>query len=863
MLECRGVRLWASIRQRRSGNPNKSHHHPEVDSAVRHTPIGFMPQPSRVAVRTAAVLAILAWGDVIQAQETSGRVRAGGIGRYVSQRWGLARGEFSNRTDEDVSLTAVVTPPGSNGFQYARRVQLPAQSSRIVQWPFLMPEIRRGLHEVQFLVFDPGDEDGAIQRRGPDIIRTFTTSLRLTDYGHTGLITSGDEPHREATHLLQLLKTMQTEAQREPIVLDIRIPEICGSAHALDGLDQLSVSANTLVNFPEACEAIRIWVQRGGRLHIALDQTGPDVAGMLLGEALPLTLVDTTSSNTLKLELNPEYSPMRFQVREVTREFSEPAEHVRVIADAGEVIWSIDGWPAAIRTPYGRGHVLVTTAAAGAFIHPVLNEQTASMIASSSRFSETLFSPPESRLLSRDLAVQTAAAQVGYSIPSRLFAATVVLGFPILLLACGLWLRRSRRGEWLALALPLLAAAACLPAAIVGTSTRSVAPPTAIYQQVVQAVDGESVLVGDGFVTLYTPDAGALSVETRDGGLFVPPSDPDNKDYRRLVWTGGDTAVWQNLAPPVGLQTAESRQVIRPTQPLEAVATLDENGLSGTLSIGEFTNAGDAVLGSRLPDRQAIALNEDGEWSSGRSDLLAANEYFTNTLMSEEQKNRTTVLDSVLGRGRDLPLPDRLSLFYWATAPVGSVAVGDDATRRQSDLLVVQPVRLTAPPIGQAVTIPPVLLPYRSIVDASGGISPLYSNRQRKWTERERPGQITLAFDVPEVCLPFEPTAADLEIRIVAGSRTLEVFSGTAADEQLVQKLESPVGNFTFALPPTALDPGGRVIVRLQVGENTVEREEGVTDVDQDDAWRIERVLLTLRGSRIPGSRTPDEADDD
>ena len=117
-----------------------------------------------------------------------------------------------------------------------------------------------------------------------------------------------------------------------------------------------------------------------------------------------------------------------------------------------------------------------------------------------------------------------------------------------------------------------------------------------------------------------------------------------------------------------------------------------------------------------------------------------------------------------------------------------------------------------------------------------------------------------LALAVPVRAI--EPDTAIQQPSAAVMSSLLTV-SGTAADEQLVQKLESPVGNFTFALPPTALDPGGRVIVRLQVGENTVEREEGVTDVDQDDAWRIERVLLTLRGSRIPGSRTPDEADDD
>lgn len=793
-----------------------------------------------------SVVLTCSWQSAV-AQDAGGSVSGGGTSRYVSNRWGLVEGSFSNRTDQPVKLTAVVTPPNSNGLQYGRRVEVPPQSLRSVRWPMRMPLAKKGLQEVEFLIFNDGDEDGTIKRRSSqDLIRSFTMNLRLTDYGHAGMIAAPGRPNEHVTTLQRLLAVLLGNSKRQQIIVPVKPPEIGGSAHALDVLDQLCVTTTTLDQYPETCDAIREWVQRGGSLMIPVDQTGIAVARRLLGDALPLTHVNTTSANSITLKLNPEYSPMRFPTREVERSFPEPVDFMRVIAGAGEVIWSIDGWPAAITCEYGRGRILVTTVAPAAFVQ--LGPDSDAMIPSSSRFADVLIPNRNIPLLSREQAVETATQQIGYTIPSRGFAVGVVLGFPLLLLACGLFLRRQQRLERLFWVVPAIAIVACLPPAVKGWSSRNVAPQTVIQQQVVRAIEGETRLVSDGFVTLYTPESGAVAIKCEQQSIFLPEADPDNRDYRRLMWTSDSDCEWLNMKPPVGMRTGQARQVLSLATPLRATATFSKSGVIGELDTSQFRDPTDAVLAGLSPDRQAVAI-DGNEWSSSGTDLLSPNQYFASTLLTEEQLHHTAVYRSIFA-GTSAAFPAELSLLYWADGGASPIAIGDSNTRHSSSVLVVQPVTLIPPTPGEPITIPPVLLPYRAVVDAEGGLGTLYSNSQRRWSERERGGHVNLAFNVPDVCLPMDVSEASMELKITAGSRKVEILAGPRFAPKVIKSFNSLVGSRKIKLPVTALARGNKVHVQIRVSDANVVREEGVEESDQDDPWKIERVLLTIKGSR-------------
>ena len=806
------------------------------------------PRPPLLPLCTvlfAQLLGVLPTGGTgtLHAQDAGGGLAPGGISRFVSDRWGMARGSFTNRTDRPVRLSAVAIPPNSNGLEYQRTVEIPAHSQRTVQWPLRMPQTQ--IDEVEYLVFAAGGDDNVQSRRkkGGKLPR-FPARLKSTGDGYTGLMASGSERPQDDDDFNQLLTAMLRDAKREQIILPVKPGNIGGFSHALDGLDQLCITSNELTDHPETCDAIRIWVQRGGNLLLALDQTGIDVAHALLADALPLSVVDTTSANSVTLNLNPDYSEMRFPVREVERTFPEPISWVRVVADSGEVIWSIDGWPAAIATNYGRGRILVTTIAPAAFINKAADETA--LIASSAEFVDKLFKAKAAPLITRNQAIATASQQVGYSIPSRNFATVVVLGFPILLLACGAWLLRRGRGELLLWVVPIAALIACVPAAVMGWSSRSVAPQTVIQQQVVRAIDGETELVSDGFTTVYTPNSGELAIEATDQSIFFPQPDASNFDYRRLIWKSESESEWRNMKPPVGIRTGEIREVLSLETPLRATATFSELGLVGNLQTGSFTNPTDAILSDMSPDRQSVKI-ETTQWNSSPENILAPNEYFTSTLLTQDQLRKAEVFDAMFASERGAA-PNQLSMLYWAQAETSSLHIGDQETRRDSSVLVVQPVTLTPPEIGQQITIPPVALPYRSVSDEEGNVGTAYNNGQRTWIQRERGGQINLEFQVPPVCTPFDVTSAELQIKLTAGSRIVTVTGGDSME--VVETFISPAKTVKVRLPLTQVARDGMVRVKLVVSEPNIQREEGVADVDQDDAWKIDRVFLTLKGAR-------------
>lgn len=823
-----------------------------------HVPIGQhlteKPEPNRLRTRTRTIALLSVLLSAITAtagfsQDAGGRVIPGGIERFVSNRWSLARGIFTNRSDKPATLTAVVTPPNSNGFQYARQVTIPADSTRTVQWPVYMPLTDTGLQELQFLIFPEGGEQTAMERRleTHDRIRTFTTNLRLTEYGHFGVMVSGQESFGYKSALQRLLARMLSLADRPPILQPVKPIEIAGSAHALDAMDQLCITNHELLEHPGAIEAIRIWVQRGGTLMICVDATGVDVANALLGQTMQLTEVDRTTENSFLLKLNPNYSPMRFRVREFEQNYAEPLAHVRTVVEGGEVIWSINGWPAAIRTNYGRGRVLVTTTSSRLFME---SKSTPELIPSSDFFHDAMFAPIDDPLVTRQDAVDASARQIGYSIPGRSFAAAIVLGFPVLLLILGWWLRKRRRGELLIWCVPVLAILTCVPAAMRGFSSRTVAPQSVISQQVVRAIPGETQIVSDGFATLYTPDSGELSVRLSDGGVLHPEPDPNDRSYRRLMWRTSNSGQWQNLKLPVGMRTARVREVLQTDGHLKAVATLDEQGLTGTLSAGNFSEPADAVLASSAANRQAVTLSPDKSWTSRADGVLAEDEFFQDTILSEDQLHHAAVFSSIFSpKNRGSAFPNELSLLYWARSEPTGIRVGTEETRQDSSVLVVQPIQLLPPEAGRTITIPPVLLPFRSIADEEGGFGAAYNNNKRVWVERERGTEVNLEFDVPEVTLPLEIASSELKIRITAGSRNVEILAGDPDDMQSILTLEGRVGTFIAPLPARTIQRGQKLYVTIRVSDAIVAREEVDAD-EQDDTWAIENLTLTLQGAR-------------
>lgn len=785
------------------------------------------------------------------------RIGPGGAERMVRGKWGIVKALLSNKSDLDKEVLAVVIPEYGNGMQYSRRVIIPSKTHRICQWPVLIPEHETSVFNFEYLLFDDAEGEGPVKREfGEQITRDFSvinpetrTQKRV---GYRGLLVSDHETERDRYYMNALADTLRIEAGYERMGLTLRPDHIDGYPESLESMEQLLISSRTLHHYPDVCDAVRVWTQRGGRTWLLLDQTGMDTVHALLGDALSLTRIDETSMNSVKLEINPEESLQRHRQREVVREFDEPVRLVRVVVEGGSTIWSIDGWPAVIELQMGLGKVIVTTISPEVFVQIKGGRKT---LPCANHIAAALFQnmKTEPRISDEKLGL-AAAGYIGYSVPSRGFAGIVMLGFAGLLSVAGFLLLSRDQAASMLWTIPLLALLCAAPAAWIGSRSRSVAPPTAVQQQLIHHVKGQSTLAADGLTSIFQPSPAELSIRMKDFSLLIPSDLTSEVSDRRIVWTDRGEAEWFNLSQPAGVRNYKTRTLRRLERPGKINATFDGNGLTGLIDLSDDIVPTDAILAGTSADRMLAHVENDGTFRVGPEDLLASTEYVSGTILSDVQKRHASIYAGLFSiEKQDVAYPSELTLLYWTRQLKPPITVGDESTRQEGSVLITQPIRLQPPPVNEQITIPTTLLPYRVVIDERGGMSGAYSNRNRTWQQREQAGRPLLEFRIPDVCQPFHASGATLDIRISAGSRQVSVFLGSQQDPKLLETLSSPAGLVTLDVPAEHLNPavaGGSVFVRMEIGEADLGEDATATVSERDDYWSIDRVLLTLRGAR-------------
>ncbi|MEO2019765.1 MAG: hypothetical protein ABGZ53_35990 [Fuerstiella sp.] len=804
---------------------------------------------------TCLILPILS--ATVAADDIGVSVGIGGLQRVLQGNWGLVQGTFRNRSDQDKEVLAVVIPAFSGGVQYSRRVMIPAKTQRVCQWPVLVSERNVESFEFEYLVFEDPDGAGPIKRvLGEYVTRDFPVvnaqARTSSPVGFRGLLFSGDETPRDLFYVQEVADTLRTELGYDRMEIMFQPKHVDGYPEALECLEQLLITSQTLHQFPAACDAIRVWTQRGGKTWIFVDQTGMDPVRALLGDALPLTQIDETSANVMKLDISPSEPVERFPEREVLREFDEPVRLVRLIAQKGRVIWTVDGWPAVIELPFGDGTVVVSTVSPEVFIQHDGGTRT---LPCARQIAGLLFETESTvpRISEDDLST-AAAGFVGYEVPSRLFAGTVMLGFAALLIFFGTVLLRRDQAIKLLWGIPALAFMCATPAVWVGGQTRSVAPETAIQQQVIKSVNGQTTLAADGLASVYLPEPSALAVKMKDFSLLTVRDTTTPGTARRMVWTDRGESEWQNLSQAAGIRDYRIRSLSRLDRPGSVTATLDENGLVG--NIDTRSDPSDMILAGLSSERMAVRVLPDGTFVTTPDDVLAKTEFVTGTFLTGAQKQHASIYKGLFSmQEQNTPYPNELTLLSWTQQKNPSVTIGSAAARQHGTVLLAQTVTLQPPPPNTNFTIPTVLLPYQIVYDDDGGMSGAYSNRERIWLTQQRAKTTVLEFTLPDVCQPFKANGGTISIRINAGARQVKVSVGPRNARSLIRTLDSPAGLFTIHLPAQHLNPAvtkGTLYVELEVGEPDLGDHEEVEEGVREDDWQVGRIMLTLNGMRVP-----------
>ena len=262
------------------------------------------------------------------------------------------------------------------------------------------------------------------------------------------------------------------------------------------------------------------------------------------------------------------------------------------------------------------------------------------------------------------------------------------------------------------------------------------------------------------------------------------------------------------------------------------------------------------ILAGLSSERMAVRMQPDGKFLVSPDDVLAATEFVTGTFLTDAQTRHASIYEGLFSTAQhDTPYPNKLTLLYWTQQKNPSVTIGGPATRQDSSALSAQTVTLQPPPQRTEFTIPTVLLPYRIVVDKNGGMSGAYSNRERLWLPQQRSTTTLLEFSLPDVCQPFRASGGAISIRINAGARKVKMSVGDRDAPSLIRTLNSPAGLFTIDVPAQHLNPAvtkGTLYVELDVGDPDLDDPDDFPDGAREDNWHIGRLMLTLKGTRVP-----------
>ena len=797
-------------------------------------------------------------------------VSRAGLGRYRPGRWGIVTAQATNRSDQPAEAMATVYVAGQSRHQYARRMWLPPRSYRRSWCPLKMPDIPRRYGAVEVVSLAVGYqggmevlwEDASGNRRPSGLLPLDHVRGTTASVGHRRLSSPfGEEP--EATEEVRRLVQAFNEAGGLPmIVLGLGGKFLVPIPEALDGLDYLVVAGDQLATDAAALRAVRQWLLGGRTLWVTLDRVSPHTVELLLGDVFDCQVVDRVGLTSVEIQDGKTGEPVG---DEGPQEYEDPVEMVRVVTSGAEVIYRVNGWPAALLYRAGRGRVFITTLGPRGWLRrrqadepPPLRAPyyppwtaTGALLQLAYRMVQPPSVTPE---LEPHSLAPFLSEQIGYRILPRGTVLSTLGGFCVVVGLAALWLRRRGRAERLIWVVPLLATVAAAALVALGARSRQAVPPTVAMGQVVYVEPGMGVAEASGLMALYNQKAHRGPLGARRGGLFDPDLSGGEMRTRRMVWTDLDAWHWENVTLPPGVRMASFRQTIRLDQPVDCRARFDAEGLMGTLVPGPLGGASDPVLVLPGGGTMAPRLAEDGRFVAGPAEVLARGQFIGAELLDDRQRRRQVVYGRLL-TDRTLRRTDRPLLLFWAPPLDLGFRLPEDA-RQTGSALVMVPLRIEPSAPGTRVRVPSACLPFRCVEGLETHRSAAYNNQHGEWLECRTPSRVWLRFQVPQSVLPLAVEEATLTVRIEAPEREVELQAVAEGQARTLVRRESPMESIQVEVDEPGLlrlDADGGLILGIVVGQQKTEGPVLTVDGKGSLPWRIEHVALELVGTVLAG----------
>ncbi|WP_010583993.1 type 1 glutamine amidotransferase family protein [Schlesneria paludicola] len=866
------------------------------------------PSQSRLNVLGLVVLAILGWCPLGACQsEQTGTVdqstlkrefqfsvqfaSESGTSAYIPEKWGSLRIHLMNARSAPRELLCSTYFDQDASLQYGRHVWVPAQSVLRTEHPVLIPKCDRtkGRNlEVHSLIFDASTPNETLVRSDGGILRHDAAVLVTHESRNTAIIGKPtlvavtepidseiaearkrlvDDPQAEITDLVAACRVGLKMNNRITMLGEAFLP---ANDSDLDGLDQIVVADDRIVNDFAATAALRQWVNAGGHLWIMLDRVSPVVLEMLLGDDFTGYVVDRVGLTSVRIDEAPSLSDPAGAIGE-TNTHDNPVELVRMVAPDANVTHQVNGWPAAITMTRGDGKVLITTLGARGW----MKKQPDGAVRPTDPLMLSDYKPTESmtniaddffRLRSPELLRSEAIAPqvheyIGYSILSWWLIVGTLLAFSAGIVAIGIWLMRRGQLEQLVWFGSALALAVSLFLIQAGRMNRQGIPATIASVQLIQTIRGTDQLRTNGLLSTYQPEGSEFPIETTHGGRMLPDMTGLEQTSRRMVTTDLGVNHWDNLPQPPGVRSATFEHSQSDADRMAAYITFDAHGVSGTYR-GSLPPGTDPILATR-DGRLGLTMNSDGTFVGRGDDVFENGQYLSASLLSDEQDRRRRTLKELLDNPKRPDYPGLPQLMFW-TGPKDNGFRFGEGLKAQGASLVAVPLVIERPVNGTQIMIPSPLLSYDNRRSPDGTqASAMWNPMKHEWQERSTPGLVWLSFQIPRALMPVVSKRAQIDLKVTGPIGRVELMGLKEGNVVNLKSIVNPVGSLTIEITdPEALtiDSQGRLSLGLSAGHSDQAVPAGnSTDNPQTDGtvpnmnknakanyWRIESLSLQL-----------------
>jgi hypothetical protein len=622
---------------------------------------------------------------------------------------------------------------------------------------------------------------------------------------------------------------------------------------AYDGIDHFVLASNRIADDVAGRRALRLWLERGGSLWVMLDRVESATVASLLGDELDFQVVDRVSLTRVQIGSGPA-NPHRTE--DPASEFEEPVDFVRVLVSGKQILYTVNGWPAAFQIGFGRGRVLFTTLGARGWMRPrtvrdprppFRDYPHLPVALTPFEFLATELHPRhEGPALTADELRSYVTDQISYRVVTR-NKVLLVFGLFFLILAIAsvafakkAWLEHL---GWLGPALALVAAGVFVG---IGERSRGAVPPTVAVAQIVDAIPGQDEVDMTGYLGVYQPAPSTSTIGAQQGGDFeLDLAGLEGRVVRR-VQTDIDRWHLENLELPAGVRLAPFRHTVRTSKPVEATVRFGPEGVEGRLHAGPFCQLEDVLLSTPGAHTVTVRLAPDGSFQATSADELYAGQVIDTGLLSDRQRARQILYKKFLAEPQPRSISDRSLLLAWAEPLDMGFSLVPSARVTGSALLTV-PLQFERVPRGSPVTVPGAFVDCRRIANDGRPLPPA--------VESHLAATVRLRFQIPHSVWPLVIESARLTVKVHAPAR--EVIVSTFADEQSVplRRLKSPVGvEQVEILEPRLLRTGAQGILYMTIAMGEIQGG------DSQDPWRIENVGLEVRGKTSEEERSEHKA---